>query len=106
MFRTTLSCKPTDPGNDHVREMLIIYDDNSTVKLTFDSGMSMIKPYIYRFWRMDFTPYKKMIKDSQNRNCFAYYQDSLVFKFPKSNTNSLASKFMDALQRGAIKNVN
>lgn len=105
MFLSTKECKTDDPGSNHVREMLIEYNDGSKIKFTFDSGMSMVKPYIYRYWRQDSVPYQEMIIESQQRHYHASYQNSLVFKFPDSTENQLDKRFTDAIKGGAIKNL-
>jgi hypothetical protein len=103
MYVTTQQSKPDDPGNAHIREMLIEYDDKTRTTLTFDSGMSMVRPYIYRYWNRESVPFLEMMIESQRRNFLASYQNSLVFKFPDSgNEMRLNKRFSEAIAKGTI----
>ena len=67
MSVTTERSGTNDPGQAHDREMLIEFDDATTVKLSFDSGMSLFSPFIDRYWNKYTISYRKMIKDCKRK---------------------------------------
>ncbi len=105
MCVTTGRSDALDPGNAHDREMLIEYEDSSTVKLSFDSGMSLFSPFIDRNWDKYRTSYKEMIKWCKNNlRKDSSLSSSLIFKYPDSfDEISLDTRFKEAMSKGGIK---
>ncbi|MBN2860824.1 MAG: DUF1998 domain-containing protein, partial [Sphaerochaetaceae bacterium] len=103
-FVTTHESLQNDPGSAHAREMWIEYEDGSSTALSFDSGMSMIRPFVDRYWAQERISFREMMTEMGRKDKKHSYQDSLVFKYPDEDEGeSLKDRFLMAVKEKRLE---
>ena len=104
LFATTHESLPDDPGSAHAREMWVEYEDGSSTSFSFDSGMSMIRPFVDRYWAQERISFMEMMIEMERKNRKPSYQDSLVFKYPdEDESDSLKDRFLAAVKERRLE---
>lgn len=99
LYESTIKSGRNDPGKEHTREMLILFEDETMIKLSFDSGMTFFRPYIDSNWNKCNYYYKKMVIDCINkRNIFPELSQTILFKFSSPSSDNLKNRFERAIR--------
>ena len=104
LFESTSKSDKNDPGKEHSRCMLIIFEDESKIKLSFDSGMTIFSPYIDNSWNKYNYSYRQMVFDCiKRKNKFPKLSQTIIFKFPYNSSNNLKDRIEKAISEQKLK---